>query len=1099
MRKIITILLLAFSLTLTNQANGQTPGQIDLTFNPHYDGCTKYNLNQPSTVYNVDNNGSGKVYLSGEFYFYNGTASKNIARVNTDGTYDNTFNVGTGLDSIARSSALQSDGKILLGGAFSSYNGTSANRIIRINTNGSIDAVFNTNIGTGPNGYIRSVSLQTDGKILLAGNFTTFNGISANNVVRLNTDGTIDNTFNVGAGTDDFVRVVTEQSDGKILVGGNFLNFAGAPASRIVRLNANGTKDLSFVPPSGFDNAVTTIAVQASGKILVGGMFVTVNGVAKNRMARLNADGTNDNSFSIGNGFGDNVWKIVIDSDDKLLVCGEFGSYNDSTYSVAMRMLPNGGGDPTFYSTLENFDNNYFTVKGAFSIADGYNSGYIVGGNFGKYINPNGNTSLDKVRYAVCGLKNDGAFDEYFNYHTDADETIYSSALQQDGKVIIAGKFTQFDGDTTKIGLARLNADGTLDTLFQPAIGVYDYAGLYAEISKVHVQTDGKILVTGLLAMRNNGHLVGNTFTTARLNSNGTIDTTFNRDSVEIVHASVIRADGKIYIAYNGASGFIKLLNDNGTIDNSFILTPTLTSIDPQVFYNINELKIDANNKLLVACTGTRVNGTETSIFRINTNGTLDVTFNTVLSSNFTSSVRAIDLNTDGSIMIGGYFNTVNGNTITNLAKLNTDGTSNLSFNAINPPAYSVKALKIQSDGKIIVGGEDASQTNLYKRYNTGGTADNTFISHYLNYANFSSDSEVNTINFQSDGHIILGGNFNGFSTTGNDYGVRKNNIARVFGGTVAPVAPNANAGADDFLTCIATTAVLNGSSTTVGVSYSWAGPGIVSGGTTATPTVNAVGTYTLTVTDLGNNLTTTDLVVVSTNTSAPNAEAGTGASVCSGNSTTLTGSSSTSGVTYNWFGPGIVSGGSTVTPTVNAVGSYTLTVTDPANGCTANDVVSVTAGNPPATPTITQNGSILTSISATGNQWYLDGVAIQGAVSQNYTFTTTGDYTVVVTTGGCISAASAITNIMSVSVANNSIDNQITVYPNPSTNGVFNINTTSTLKQSSIKVYSVYGQLVFESAQVGSAIDLSNQPAGVYFIQLKSEETSISKRVVIQ
>lgn len=1088
MKKTITILALAFTALMVDQAKSQTPGQVDLSFNPHYDGCTKYNTNNPGTVFNVNNNGSGKVYLSGDFYFYNGNASRHIARINTDGTYDNTFNVGTGLDSLVRSSALQSDGKILLGGAFSSYNGTSASRIIRLNTNGSIDTAFNTNIGTGPNDYVRFVSLQTDGKILLGGAFTSFNGISASRVVRLNTDGTIDNTFNVGAGTDDFVRVVTEQSDGKILVGGNFLNFAGSAVGRIVRLNANGTQDLTFAPSSGFDNAVTTIAVQTDGKILVGGMFSTINGTVRNRMARLNANGTIDTTFAIGTGFMGDIWKITIAVDNKMLVCGDFWQYNDSTYHEVMRMLPSGAGDITFNTDIEN-------NKTVFSIADGDNNGYIIGGNFSKYVDAGGNSYLDKKRYAVCGIKSNGSFDESFNYHTDADKTVYSTDLQQDGKIIIAGKFTQFDGDTTKIGLARLNVDGTLDTTFQPAVGVDDYFNLYSAIAKVHVQTDGKILVTGLLAMRNNGHLVGNNFTTARLNTNGTIDATFSRDSVEIAQASVIRADGKIYIAYNGASGFIKLLNDDGTVDNSFVLTPTLTSLDAQVFYNINQLKIDANNKLLVACSGTKVNGTERSLFRINPDGTLDATFNTAIPAN--QNVKAIDLNTDGSIIIGGYFNTVNGIACTNLAKLNNDGTSNLSFNAINTPYSSVNSLKIQVDGKIVIGGSDYSTSNLYKRYNTDGTVDNTFITQYVDNNGFSG-TEVNTVTIQPDGNIILGGNFNGFSNTWDDYGVRKNNIARVFGGVAAPVAPNANAGADKALTCIATTVVLDGSSTTAGVSYSWSGPGIISGGATATPTVNATGTYTLTVTDLGNSLTSTDQVIVNTNTSVPNVSAGSGSAICSGNSTTLNGSSSTTGVTYNWYGPGIVSGGSTLTPTVNAVGSYTLTVTDPANGCTANDVVAVTAGTAPATPTITQNGSTLTSSSSTGNQWYLDGTAIPGATSQTYTYTAIGDYTVIVTNSSCSSASSAITTIISVGIAENNFENQITIYPSPAQDffiieGNFN-------ERIKLTLTNISGKQVVNKMEDGFSkkyeLNTEHLSNGIYLLTIEGESKQVMRKV---
>jgi gliding motility-associated-like protein len=156
---------------------------------------------------------------------------------------------------------------------------------------------------------------------------------------------------------------------------------------------------------------------------------------------------------------------------------------------------------------------------------------------------------------------------------------------------------------------------------------------------------------------------------------------------------------------------------------------------------------------------------------------------------------------------------------------------------------------------------------------------------------------------------------------------------------------PNANAGADQILTCSATSVILNGASTSTPVSFSWAGPGIVSGGTTATPTVNAAGTYTVTVTNTSNGCSSTDQAVVTSNTAAPNANAGADATLtCTTASVILNGSSTTTAAEYSWSGPGIVSGGSTATPTVNAGGFYTLTVTDPVNGCTATDQAAVSA-----------------------------------------------------------------------------------------------------------------------------------------------------------
>ena len=111
--------------------------------------------------------------------------------------------------------AIQSDGKILVGGTFFTYNGVSANRVIRLNSDGSVDNTFVT--GTGFNNYVLSIVIQSDGKILVGGGFTAYNGVSANRIIRLNSDGSIDNTFVTGTGFDNYVYSIAIQSDGKIL------------------------------------------------------------------------------------------------------------------------------------------------------------------------------------------------------------------------------------------------------------------------------------------------------------------------------------------------------------------------------------------------------------------------------------------------------------------------------------------------------------------------------------------------------------------------------------------------------------------------------------------------------------------------------------------------------------------------------------------------------------------------------------------------------------------------------------------------------------------------------------------------------------------
>ena len=160
------------------------------------------------------------------------------------GDVDTSFVYGTGFDNSVSAINTQSDGKILVGGGFTSYKGTAANRIIRLNSNGSVDNTFV--YGTGFTDIINSIDVQTDGKILVGGGFTTYDGTGANDIIRLNANGSVDNTFVYGTGIDSDVAIITTQPDGKILLGGNFTSYKGTAANQIIRLISTAFSPLAY-------------------------------------------------------------------------------------------------------------------------------------------------------------------------------------------------------------------------------------------------------------------------------------------------------------------------------------------------------------------------------------------------------------------------------------------------------------------------------------------------------------------------------------------------------------------------------------------------------------------------------------------------------------------------------------------------------------------------------------------------------------------------------------------------------------------------------------------------------------------------------------
>jgi uncharacterized delta-60 repeat protein len=316
-------------------------GTIDNTFN------IGTGFNTPFSVYTIALQPDGRILVGGDFSSYDGISSNRIIRLNSDGTIDNTFNIGTGFSDVGStvlSIVLQPDGRILVGGTFTSYNGTTRNRIIRLNTDGTIDNTFN--IGGGFSSNVRKIVLQPDGNILIVGDFTSYNGTSRNRIIRLNSDGSIDITFFIGTGFSNIGNTIVSmvlQPDGKILVGGDFSSYDGTSRNRLIRLNSDGTIDGTFNIGTGFINTIVrTIALQSDGKILVGGDFSSYNTTPSNRIIRLNSDGGVDNTFNIGTGFTNNVQSIALQPDGKILVGGDFISYNGTLINRIIRLNTSG-------------------------------------------------------------------------------------------------------------------------------------------------------------------------------------------------------------------------------------------------------------------------------------------------------------------------------------------------------------------------------------------------------------------------------------------------------------------------------------------------------------------------------------------------------------------------------------------------------------------------------------------------------------------------------------------------------------------------------------------------------------------------------------
>lgn len=371
----------------------------------------------------------------------------------------------TGFNGSVNDITIQTDGKFIVGGDFTTYNFQTVKRLMRFNNNCSIDNSFN--IEDGFNGIINTIALQTDGKIIVGGEFTTFNGMSCNRIVRLNSNGSIDNEFSLGIGFNNKVKKIIVQPNGKILVGGYFTSYNGITQNNIVRLNTDGSYDSSFVSslPSNFN--VNDIALQQDNKILAGSDSSSYGG-----LKRLNSDGNIDNSFNIGTGFAGpsgTVTKIAVQDNGDIWVGGSFCQCNGFYKFGGAKLSSNGSllGFEGFFSPVPNSPNpcgtasdfrrlNILYIGSDNKIYFSGNQGYLINTPFGPaYIN---STTFKRIN-------SDGSLDYDFNFdnRVQSNNSIQALNIQPDGKLLVGGNFTSYI-NTNNANLVRLYGSTSLST-----------------------------------------------------------------------------------------------------------------------------------------------------------------------------------------------------------------------------------------------------------------------------------------------------------------------------------------------------------------------------------------------------------------------------------------------------------------------------------------------------------------------------------------------------------------------------------------------------------------------------------------------------------
>ena len=649
--------------------------------------------------------GSGDLYVGGYFTTLNGSASGRIVRLNSDGSVDADFNVGTGFNNSVYTMALDdTSGDLYVGGYFTNYNGTDINHIVRLNSDGSVDSGFN--VGTGFNYQVNAIALDSNGALYVGGNFDSYNGVAKSRIIRLYSNGTIDSGFNTGSGFNSTAEALVLATDGSgdLYVGGQFNKYQGASHNHIIRLNSNGSVDTNFNTGTGFDSYVRDLAVAADGSgdiYAASAAFSSYNGTSVKDVVRLNSDGSIDTSFDKGTGFDGGVFAIyAIGNSGDVYIGGSFKNYNGSASSSIIHLGVDGAVVNAFSQRIALNGATRITVPAEDGSGDLY-----VGGVFSDYNGVAGNH--------IIRLNADGSVDAGFNVGTGFDNDVEVITLANDGSgdLYVGGRFTSYNGFSSN-RIIRLNSDGSVDTSFNVGNG---FSATYVQVLAMSNDGSGDLYVGGAFGRMNNVTYDGDSvYGLVRLNSDGSIDTAFNVGTgfdYGVRSLLMVRDNsGDVYVGgyftdYNGTGvNRIVRLRSNGTINTGFAVG---SGFDDTV--NVLLYPSSGSGEFYVGGAFTSYKGvSRRRIIRLNSDGSEDTSFNTGTGFLDSSGVYCLALDSYSSdIYAGGYFHSYNGTASENIIRLNHNGSVDTGFAVGKGFDSTVNSISeaLDASGKHYVGG----------------------------------------------------------------------------------------------------------------------------------------------------------------------------------------------------------------------------------------------------------------------------------------------------------------------------------------------------------------------------------------------------------
>jgi len=280
----------------------------------------------------------GRILVGGTFQTYNGRLFRNLARLTSDGLADLSFDIGSGATGQVNSVVVQADGRILVGGAFSNFSAQTPSRsfLVRLNSNGTVD----TSYAPAINGTVNVLAVQSDGKLVVGGDFTSVGGLPRGRLARLLSSGALDPTFDTALGANDSVVALLVQADGKVVAAGDFTEFAGQTRSRIVRLTTSGSVDSGFAAAT-VNGAILSLGAEREGGVICSGSFTEINSIPRARIARFLPDGSLDRDFDPAGGANAEVRAVLPRTDGTVFLAGLFSEYQGTAVNSVVAVLSN--------------------------------------------------------------------------------------------------------------------------------------------------------------------------------------------------------------------------------------------------------------------------------------------------------------------------------------------------------------------------------------------------------------------------------------------------------------------------------------------------------------------------------------------------------------------------------------------------------------------------------------------------------------------------------------------------------------------------------------------------------------------------------------